>query len=143
MFAATLIAVLLVATCVLMNYEALRLVQALIPRLHIRPQTRILVVLFAALLMHVGGITLYAVAYYLMAEHLGLGSMHGEFHGQALDYFYFSATNYTTLGVGDVFARGHIRLVAGTEPLTGLVLIAWSASFTYLHMERFWELHAK
>ena len=29
-------------------------------------------------------------------------------------------------------------LVAGIEALTGLLLIAWSASFTYLTMERIW-----
>lgn len=29
--------------------------------------------------------------------------------------------------------------VAGTEALTGFVLIGWSASFTYLEMEKFWR----
>lgn len=143
MLAATVIALTLIATCVLMNYEALRLTQSIIPGLRISPHSRILVILFAVIAMHLCCIALYAVAYYVMSEGLGLGSLHGEFRGEALDYLYFSATNYTTLGVGDVFAHGPIRLVSGTEPLTGLVLIAWSASFTYLHMERFWELHQK
>jgi len=31
--------------------------------------------------------------------------------------------------------------MAGIETLTGLVMIAWSASFTYLAMEKFWGLH--
>ena len=31
-----------------------------------------------------------------------------------------------------------MRLVAGVESLNGLVLIGWSASFTYLTMEEFW-----
>ncbi len=35
---------------------------------------------------------------------------------------------------------GAIRLLAGTEALTGLVLIAWSASFTYLEMARHWHV---
>ena len=69
--------------------------------------------------------------------------MHGELQAEALDYFYFSATTYTTLGVGDVFVRGPIRVVSGIQSLTGLVMIAWSATFTYLHMERFWTLHHK
>lgn len=143
MLPAILIALALIAACVLMNYEALRLTQRLIPLMRVRPQNRILVVLFAAITVHVLCISLYATTYYVMSELLGLGSLHGEFRGEALDYFYFSATNYTTLGTGDVFAHGPLRLVAGTEPLTGLVLIAWSSSFTYLHMERFWELHRK
>jgi len=143
MLAATLIALILMAACVLVNYEALRLTQSLIPRLRIRPHSRILLILFAVFTVHLCCIALYAGCYYVMSETLGLGTLHGEFRGEALDYLYFSATNYTTLGIGDVFAHGPIRLVAGTEPLTGLVLIAWSASFTYLHMERFWELHQK
>jgi hypothetical protein len=32
-----------------------------------------------------------------------------------------------------------MRIVAGIESLNGLVLIGWSASFTYLTMERFWD----
>jgi hypothetical protein len=29
--------------------------------------------------------------------------------------------------------------MAGTMALTGLVMITWSASFTYLEMARFWR----
>jgi hypothetical protein len=32
-----------------------------------------------------------------------------------------------------------LRLLAGAEALNGLVLIGWSASFTYIAMERFWS----
>jgi hypothetical protein len=74
-----------------------------------------------------------------MHEHLGLGTVAGEFSGSAVDYFYFSATTYSTLGVGDLFPTGAIRLVAGIEALTGFVLIGWSASFTYLSMQRSWD----
>ena len=31
-----------------------------------------------------------------------------------------------------------MRLLTGIEALNGLVLIGWSASFTYLAMEEFW-----
>jgi hypothetical protein len=34
---------------------------------------------------------------------------------------------------------GPIRLLAGLEALNGLLLIGWSASYTYIAMERFWE----
>jgi hypothetical protein len=34
-----------------------------------------------------------------------------------------------------------MRLVSGVEALNGLLLIGWSASFTYLAMERYWPLH--
>ncbi len=70
---------------------------------------------------------------------MGLGRIDGEIEGGGLDFFYFSITTYTTLGVGDLHPRGPLRLIAGVESLNGLVLIGWSASFTYLEMARFWE----
>ena len=33
---------------------------------------------------------------------------------------------------------GELRLLAGVEALNGLLLIGWSASYTYIAMERFW-----
>jgi hypothetical protein len=143
MLVATLFAISLMAASVIIHYEALRLTSELIPRLVVRPQQRILFVLMVTMVVHVIIIALFAVSYYVMSQHLGVGSMHGEFNGDALDYFYYSATTYTTLGIGDVFAQGQMRIVSGLESLTGLVMISWSATFTYLHMERFWTLHEK
>ena len=141
MLAAILVAAVLVVASVLINYEALRLTSDFIPRLLIRPQQRILVVLATIMIVHLMVISLFAVSYYVMSNLLGVGSMHGEFNGEALDYFYYSATTYTTLGIGDVYAQGPMRIVSGLESLTGLVLISGSATFTYLNMERFWEAH--
>jgi hypothetical protein len=46
---------------------------------------------------------------------------------------------FTTLGLGDLVPVGAVRFMTGTEALTGFVLIAWSASFTFVEMERFWK----
>jgi len=51
---------------------------------------------------------------------------------------YFSAETYTSLGFGDMTPIGPIRLIAAVEALNGLLLIGWSASFTYISMEKFW-----
>ena len=56
-----------------------------------------------------------------------------------LDHIYLSAMSYTTVGFGDVTPVGPIRFLAATEALSGLVLITWSAWFTFLEMERFWD----
>ena len=58
-----------------------------------------------------------------------------------VDYLYFSTATYTSLGYGDIYPLGGLRLMAGIETITGLMMIAWSASFTYLTMEKFWGLH--
>jgi hypothetical protein len=56
-----------------------------------------------------------------------------------LDAVYLSAETFTTVGFGDLAPRGAIRFLAGTEALTGFILITWSASFLYLEMEQYWR----
>jgi hypothetical protein len=65
-----------------------------------------------------------------------VGNVLGEFDYTILDYAYFSFVNYNFLGYGYLVPTGYIRFMAGTESLADLVLIAWSASFTYLEMQR-------
>ena len=129
---------LVVATSVI-HYEALRATGAFIPRLRVPPRTRILAAIAGIFVAHFLEIWLYAFVFALMQHQLGLGEVAGVIEGNVLDFFYLSITSYKTLGVGDVYATGPIRLVAGVEALNGLVLIAWSASFTYLSMERLWQ----
>lgn len=130
----------------LLHYEILRSTSRLMPHLatpsrnRVIPRNRILVVITAALLAHFLEVGLYATLYYGMHHELGLGRIAGAVDGSLLDYFYFSLTTFTTLGVGDVYPEGPLRIVAGVESLNGLVLIGWSASFTYLAMEKFWDL---
>lgn len=135
-----LMTVLLVVVVVLLHYEALLHASRLAERLTIRPRKRILVVIAAAFLAHVAEIALFAAAFAAM-QRFGLGVMTGDLEGNLLDYFYFSTTMYTTLGVGDVLPHGPMRLTAGVESLTGLVLITWTASFTFLSMQKFWSDH--
>lgn len=95
---------------------------------------RVMVAIFFA---HFVEITLYATAFYIMHDHLGLGTVAGARTGSLMDFFYFSSVSYTTLGFGDVYPAGPIRIVVGVESLNGLVLIGWSTSFTFLAMQRF------
>jgi hypothetical protein len=63
----------------------------------------------------------------------------GNHNGSLMDSVYFSFTTYSSLGFGDVEPIGDIRFLVGLEALTGLVLIAWTASFMYLEMSRYWK----
>ena len=94
-------------------------------------------VMAAIFLTHVVEITLFAAAFYVMGN-VGLGQLSGAYNSTVVDYFYFSIATYSTLGIGDIAPDGAMRMVAGIEALAGLLLIAWSASFTYLMMERLW-----
>ena len=95
--------------------------------------------IFALLALHVAEIWCYGIAYYWLEHQPDMGFVHGE-HGirTLFDAIYFSATIYTTLGLGDLSPVGAIRLVSGMEAVTGLLLITWSASFTYLEMHQHW-----
>jgi hypothetical protein len=139
----TAVSIGLVVATVILHYEALRLVSGVIPRLAMPPRSRILVVLAAVFLAHIAEISLYAVVYYVLQTRFGAGALSGLVEGDGLDYFYFSIAMFTTLGTGDLVVTGPMRLIAGIESLNGLVLIGWSASFTYLSMERFWEDHRR
>jgi voltage-gated potassium channel Kch len=105
----------------------------------IKPRARLIVVILVAFVAHLIEIALYALAIYGLVRFGGLGSL-GDPSRFSLDVsLYFSAETYTSLGYGDVVPGGALRLLAGVEALNGLLLIGWSASYTYIAMERFWS----
>ena len=144
MFAAAVAATVLVAIMILLHYEVLRLVSRLVPEVFgLHPRARVILVVFSCFAAHTLEVWLFGLAYYLFVDVLQLGAFGGVHSGTLFDYVYFSAVTYTTLGLGDVFPIENVRLIAGVEALTGLMLIGWSASFTYLAMEKFWPLHTQ
>lgn len=128
----------LVAGSLWLHFKALRHGASYIVHLQSRTKTPMLIIVSVVFLAHVAEIVLFAIAYWLMIP-FGLGNLAGNHTSTAADFFYFSIATYTTLGIGDIAPEGAIRFVAGVEALAGLVLITWSASFTYLLMERFWK----
>ena len=141
MFPSFLASTILVLLTVGVHYEVLRLTSAALPRLAIPPRTRMLFVIIAAFFAHTVEVWLYAIAYYLFVDYFGLGHFEGQPVTNFMEYFYFSTGTYTSLGIGDIYPMGDIRLVAAVESLNGLLLIGWSASFTYLSMREFWPMH--
>lgn len=85
---------------------------------------------------HIVEVWIFGLVYFILFSIGNVGSIIGKFSFNILDCVYYSFVNYTTLGYGDLVPEGYIRFVAGTESLVGLVMITWSASFTYLEMER-------
>jgi voltage-gated potassium channel Kch len=129
---------LLVATAGI-HYEVLRLLTAGLPLLRIQPRVKLVVVIVVAFGAHAAEIVLYGLAYYLLATHLGRGSMGETGILTFARCLYFSAETFTSLGYGDVVPHGDLRLLAGMEALNGLLLIGWTTSYTYISMERFWD----
>ncbi len=110
---------------------------ALVPRLRLGLEARVLVVIAIAFAAHVIEALVYGVGF-MVGEMLSLGTLTGPVSRDPMDYLYYSMTSYTSLGLGDVAPTGHLRFLTGVESLNGLLLIAWSASYTYLAMGRLW-----
>ncbi len=140
MLVAILITLSLVVACVFIHYEMLRMISNALPKIPGSHRRKMLSAIAVVFMAHILEISLFAIAFALMQHRWGLGEIAGNIEGSWVDFFYFSAASYTTLGMGDLFPVGHLRFVAAIESLTGLILIAWSASFTYLAMNKFWGM---
>jgi hypothetical protein len=129
----------LVVTTVLIHFECLRILWERVPALAIRNRFKMLVIVFGTFVAHTLEVWCYAVAYWLFDRLSAAEMFGGEWPGNFLGYLYFSTVSYTSLGLGDMYPLGPVRLITGIEALNGLVLIAWTASFTYLSLQRYWS----
>jgi hypothetical protein len=148
MFLAMIVSLVLVSSTILVHYEALRLISLSLPKLTmVRPRARIVFVIFAAFAAHTVEVYVYAIAYWLLEAHYGFGNVIAPGIAASplafTDVVYFSIITYTSVGFGDVVPLGGLRLISGVEALNGLLMIGWSASFTYLCMQELWPLHAR
>ena len=134
-FTVSLLAIATVAVCVTIHYETLRGLSRIA---HTPGRHRWLVLLSvcSALVAHTVEIWIFAGAYW-WAERLELGQILSTH--TLMDYLYYSAMVYTTVGFGDLIPDGPLRMITNAEALVGLALITWSASFTYLQMQRLWR----
>jgi hypothetical protein len=127
------------AACVLLQYEALTIVWRRLSQHTGHRRVKVLYGIVSVLLIHLVEIVIFGLALWLLCLWPACGSLAGEGEREFLDYFYFSAVTFSTVGFGEIWPVGAIRILSAVEALSGFVLITWSASFTYLEMERFWR----
>lgn len=133
-----------VVGCVLFHYEGLSIFGRWLKTDVLTHRARIAALIFGELGLHIMEIWLFALAYYLLLSQAGFGDvlpLQPALASQApgfLDLVYFSTVTYTTVGFGDFVPTGAIRFLTGMEALLGFVLLTWSASFTFLEMQRYW-----
>ncbi|MCK5167820.1 MAG: two pore domain potassium channel family protein [Rhodospirillaceae bacterium] len=133
---ASLILILLTVT---LHFTALRMISRILHLNSPKPAIRAVISIYLVALTHFAEVLLFAIGYYVTATYMDAGSLSGEFGGDFQEYIYYSLVSYTSLGLGDVYPYGPIRLLTGVEALTGLLMIGWSASFTYLCMHKLWK----
>lgn len=51
---------------------------------------------------------------------------------------YFSIITYTTVGYGDLVPPAGLRVAAGIEGLTGILMCGWSTGFFFATVSRLW-----
>lgn len=123
----------LVAIVILLHHEVVHSVLGWAARSHVPPRVKTLVAMVAFILAHNVAIWIFALGYWLGETQLGIGNFAPGVMRGPLDYNFFSAEAYTSVGFDAVFRpTGGIRMIAGMEAVIGLLMIGWSASATYL-----------
>lgn len=130
---------------VMIHYEASALLTRIAERRSdVAQRPRFLLLIFGLLTAHLVEICIFALGAWTMKALPGAGSLHwigttDQTTVAALDFLYLSMVTYTTLGYGDLVPDGPISFLYGLESLTGFVLITWSASLTFIEMQKHWK----
>ncbi len=135
---------LLILMTILLHYETLAYLDRKLQLLeHVSSRLRVLVGVVVIFIIHVIEIWLFGLGYFSTLQVEGMGEIIGATHNLFMDCVYLSFITYTTVGYGDIVAKGYIRYLTGVEALTGLILVTWSASFLFLEMQKYWSGHRK
>jgi len=135
---ASAVSLFMVVTTVTLHYWTLAGLSALLKRWK-RFRGEFLLVVVTMFFAYMVEVTLYALVYLVVDRGDTAMNLAGAVDGSFLDHLYFSAACYTSLGLGDLYPVGTLRLSAVVEALNGLILITWSASFAFLVMQRRWR----
>lgn len=129
-----------VGASVLVHYEGLfALSTRLAARSRMLRRRKVLLAIWTILFLHIVEIWIFGLLCWLLMLWPACGHIAGANPINLMNSFYLSATTFTTLGFGDLAPVGAVRFLIGTESLVGLVLITWSASFSFLEMQQFWN----
>ncbi|MDT0576462.1 potassium channel family protein [Croceicoccus sp. F390] len=95
--------------------------------------TRLTAAYLLVLMSHLAVAALFAAGFAFAIE-LGLGGFKQRDAVDAMDLFYYSLINITTVGLGNIYPEGHLRAMTGIESLTGFLLISCTAQFVFQTM---------
>lgn len=126
------LALVMALVCIIVHFEALMLIEKAVRTIR-SARLSLLTTWTGLLFAHVVQIWLYGLVYWGCAR-AGVGDLQGAV--TMMDYVYYSAVVYTTLGFGDIVPDPGLHMLTGSEALVGLSLIAWSATVTYARVLR-------
>ena len=130
---------LVIVVCVLVHFEGLRIISDRLPKPKWHPRRRMIFLILAMLTLHVTEVWIFGLSYFFLIGFEGYGALQGVENANLVDCIYFSASVFSTVGFGDIYPVGAIRIMTGTEAIAGLTLITWSASYTFVEMLKTWQ----
>ncbi|WP_292437920.1 ion channel [Methylophaga sp.] len=98
--------------------------------------TKLITVLCGLFIAHLIEIFIYAMVYQITSSLSDMAATQQANFASWLDSLYFSFLAYSSLGAGDLSVSQPFKILYGLEAINGLLLIAWSASFSLLAMNR-------
>lgn len=130
MFMTIMLALAMIFVCFFVHYEALRLLTRATAH---APSERLVLALAMAGLVgaHIAEIALFGTAFFASVRILHLGSFVDTRSMELMDYFYYAAETYSSLGYGDIYPLGNMRLLASITPVIGILLLGWSGAFLF------------
>lgn len=120
-----------IVASVLMHFEAMQW----LGRHPLEGRVGLVGAVLALLVVHLLEVGLFGSAFYGATKWMKIGSFAGEHSMTAIDYFYYAAETYSSLGYGDIYPVGEIRLLASVTPIVGILLLGWSATFLYSNLK--------
>jgi hypothetical protein len=132
--------VLTVLVSVTIHYESFVRLSDWLEKSGRRGRQRILMMVLSLIVIHGVEIGLFGLTAWGLVEFVsGSGMVVAAYSLAMTDYLYFSAITFTTLGYGEMYPDGPIRFLFSAEALSGFALITWSASLTFIEMQRHWR----
>lgn len=130
MLTTTVLSLAMVFVCFFVHYEALRFLMRMMVRSR-AGRLRLALVMAGLVAAHVAEIGFFAAAFFVAVHLWHLGSFVETRSMVAVDYFYYAAETYSSLGYGDIYPLGSLRLLAAITPLVGILLLGWSGGFLF------------
>lgn len=120
-----------------LHYESLVATSAVVRAVSGSARVGVALAVVLALVAHLAEVVLFGFGWYALIR-AGMVELSIE-APTPIDIVYFSGSVYTSLGFGDVVPVRNGQLLAVSEAVTGLVLIAWTASYTFYEMRAHWD----